>query len=691
LGNKYNIKTLNTVDTPYLISTIRAANIHTKDNNLALNVLSENLERISNKEQTREELYNAQIAYLAQSKRVIKYYEAEDNINGVKIAQSLTKDDAVMLKKAIDAVRLIEGKGGEKLGIITEDGVIPANILEMLQSVGFTEDLFISYSLDNNKSNPVQGSEGEYFLSILNRKSAEEGSVVEEFISNVYTATSRALTGSVVIDSDKSLSKLNFVNKKENTTFLRQPLTEIKSLAIKEKRLIELNAIILPTETAKIVPPTKVEVEEILESGKPTTEVDDSQDPSARVDDEDYNDVEQSNEKPAEVVDDNTTNMMFHSFYNRLGIPNEVGDPDSYVMLHEFSEGFTDDMQIMQLKDGDKVQHSDIDTFIKLKNIVSLHYDNLSELEKALTNKKADQKIVKFLQVHAGITPTQFVEQIKTGTYTLVSKIYNNTVDNSAFKFMNNPAKKLTEKDIYTRFVLNVKLNDKIWRISLSALPNVKTLDQDVVKKHLSKEAIDRYTAFQTKLKKDLISNQKNEIITPLASLTRKFTGTTQHVDAKRHNVTKAPLTPINVIDLLNPNVTPIPGVFINMVEDNFVSIFSGSNAEIEGEFNKGHGENKKVLKTETIKNMKGKAYVVLSFDNNDQIENPNQFRKVAPLTAKNRNFKTMVKEFLKMHDGESKTAGKDQNILIGRYDGIKLFYDIKELLGMSVGGVNSK
>jgi len=675
-NQKYSINEIGAIKTPYLSSTIRAANIHKKDNNLLLNILASELEKYEVSIEDVTKRTEAQINFLNQSKRVVKYFQTDEELNGDKLVTELTEKDAITLKNALLNVRKIAGKESEKLGIITSNGMEDSKIISILTSVGFTPDMYKFFSSENDGINPVQGQEGEYFINVMRTYELKEPNLITNYIVDLYTGASRALTGSITIGKSVDFNKYNLIAKSENSTFTR-PLSIDRIEKLKEERIKILESFTKDFKGEEKTP----SVDTILDAEKNVEDAsyEDDKSPEIQVNIPEINSII---DPTIEVEgEEKGSKFNFYSFYNRLGVNPDPVNPDSFLITKFENQGKLEDLQIIRGADNSNISKKDVDTFIKIKNIVSLYFDNEKELKVNLTSNK---DIDIFLVKHLKISTNDLIKEVLKKNFFIIGKKYEDALDNSAFKFSNDINRKLSNNDLFIRNVIRIKINENTnWDLTLTALPQSKSLENEAALAHLSEKSINDYKSFENKLREDVENQGIVEL--KLKDVSRAFTQTTSLVSSIK-NTSDENANPITVSALLNPETTPIPGVFVNTLEDGkFIKIFSGNSESIRSEFNAGHEQKKKLDKKNnkgesTIDSMRGRAYIVLSFDNDDQFNSPNRFRKVLPIYPKKRGFDVMINEYIDNQNSKksSDEKGRYNNILLGKYDGIKMFYELK-------------
>lgn len=677
-GQKYSISEILPVNTPYLRATVRSGNIHQKDNNLTLNVISEKLEELERK----PDFKPLQEKFLNESKRFLKYYESDTELHGSKIVASFTESDAKMLYKVHIANIAKEGKNNSKLGIITIDGNGAEQEIEILKKVGFTDEMLKVYALENVGENPVQGDEGDYFIIKMPESSHwEKDTTLTNYITSLYTATSRSLEGSLVIEPDLTNQKYNVYNKQELNTVVR-PFPKERILKNKTDRILELDAIVGNYSYSK--KDTQKTAQTVVNTIKKPTITNPSQEVSKET--------IKNNDSNIPTLDNNDLkkegfghSIMMHSFYNRLGVNNFENNKDEYVITSPNNNSISEDLQIIKGIVGTKINKKHIDSFIKLKNIVSLHYDNLSELEKSITS---NPQLMDFLEKVAGVKYQSFIKAIKNKSFSIKASKYDNAIDEPAFKFENDSKKRLSNDDIFLRFALNITLpNKKQWVISLAAFPSIQTMQSDKVKFYLGEDAVNDYVKFENKISEKLKNQEFLDI--PINNPKRLFISYGRTVDAIRDVNIPDGKNKISLDNLENE----LPGVFINYNElsgKKTVGIFSSSN--IQSEYNKGHKKEVK-LTDQYLEQAKGQAFIVLSFDNNKQrvLGEENDFRRVYPITPKTRTGTEMFEEYIEMwkNTSSSDDLSRNQQVLISQWNGLKMFYKLKEKL-TTVGDVNN-
>ena len=302
--------------------------------------------------------------FLNETKKILKFYQTDNELHGDKIVNSLSKGDAVKLFNTIDRARSEKPKGNITLGVITIDGKVPADEIATLKEAGFTEDMYVVYSLDNDTSNPVQGREGDYFLVKLpNANYWKNKPTLTSYVTSLYTATSRALKGSIVVEPDSNHLNYNISNKEENNTIeIPFPIDRIRK--VKEDRLKELDAIIGNSEDVseeKIIKTPEPVIEEDIEDTIIQEEPEENLTPKVIIDSVEQDENFNKDKK------DLGHSMMVHHFYNRLGVNAESEGSDSYVYGKIDMNKTSEDLQVLSGAEGQIIDKKHIDHFITLK------------------------------------------------------------------------------------------------------------------------------------------------------------------------------------------------------------------------------------------------------------------------------------------------------------------------------------
>lgn len=193
----------NLIYTPTLTTSLRITNIHKKDNQDSLRVLTSRVRDNNNFYTTGEFNFDLGIKIALsnyESMPSLKYYEDDSILNGEKIVSSISESDIDKLVK----------NSNEPIGFIYDN--VNSETYKLIDS-------YLSKhpgSIRKFKLEEVQGFEAKYFIVDKKFNFGSSGSMVEKATRDLYTALTRSKEGTIIINNGltsyltKGSEKINY-------------------------------------------------------------------------------------------------------------------------------------------------------------------------------------------------------------------------------------------------------------------------------------------------------------------------------------------------------------------------------------------------------------------------------------------------------------------------------------------------
>lgn len=251
----------NLIYTPTLSTSLRISNIHKKDNNDALRVLTNRVKDVNIYYTTgefnlKEGIKIALASY--DSMPSLKYYEDDTKLSGDKIVGSISTSDIDKLVRDSD----------EPVGFIYDD--VTSETYKLIDSYLEAHP----GAIERFKLEEVQGSESKYFIIDKKFNFGEDGSLVEKATRDLYTAITRSKEGTIIINNGltskltKGSEKIEYVQSSILDNEAAKSFSELRLKAINdslEGKTIEKQEQKSST-TSNSVPNTNVELGKVLDT-----------------------------------------------------------------------------------------------------------------------------------------------------------------------------------------------------------------------------------------------------------------------------------------------------------------------------------------------------------------------------------------------------------------------------------------
>lgn len=624
----YNINSLNAVFTPTLMTTIRATNDQKRINNdFLLNLVDKSAEifqkynrdeSLGSQEITRKANTELHAEYLDNVKQNIglKYYLKNDEFRGDFI-QTKKEDISVLtaIKSSIDASK--ETGKPETLNILTRNGKLDPDLAHALDLANLTPEYYTIYTTAN-----IQGSESDYF--IFNADLIKEYDKDRDFLKALYTYISRSKIGSVIMDFNNKLEKVNLSNAEKSKYYIPyDPLTKAAVETIKSNRIDKIKSLIGDHTISK-----NSDFKWGFNPKKTDGDSEDGDDNESL-----YEFIERiysaSEKKTNTTVED--FKPMMHSFYNNLNVSIVNGG-----LKVDQNNPPTDLNGINNLDSAQSKQV--IQSWAKLKN--NLFY-NIGK------NTVSVSEYEDFFR-HIFPIGTNVSDSVKV-EYKLTLSKYNSETNQPFAKFGQKRDQQLSSAEPFINLSAKLTYNDKVHYITLATFSKQDTIIKAIA--NIDVERLDdKVKAKESKAKlivkiNDVFTNIKNRLKTLESNSIEDL------VDVDKNDVEF--LTSIRILQTETDgkkdsfNLTQLKNKFLGLNVSE-IRLYPGNFEkfkELYKRYTFGEVRTDEEYR-ELYSRLKNKSYVVVSFNNDLNGTTGNRtFAKMIPLLSEARDVNKLMQE----------------------------------------------
>lgn len=501
-GQSSNINDIFTWKSPAMLISVRASNIHKKDNTDRLQSILRQIESVFVNRG-----YNPrdpEVSQLLDSTKELTYYQTSSVLHGDKLVSDITLDDLKVIKAANStSIAVIDH--------LDNNGQPSAELVTKLKNAGITN--YTVYSIDDFSDKAVQGAEADYV--IINSMPPLTMDNYQNLV-NLYTYLTRSQIGSLVKIGDYK-KQLNLVNNPiPYTSDYAMPGIDQQTNK-KQERIAEIDSIIKDYRPDESKPETKIP--ETKSVNKP--EIKESELSDEEI--SEINSIVAEGEATSTPDDLEVLNpikwipdtLYGYSFYNRTGI-----SKDAHGRFFSRNLGTSMDLDGLFGDNNRSVSKRTIRGFIKFKNLVALHGTDLDIIKECLDN----DILYFFYKVNPGITESTDEEdalndvktwlinhlQISDDIYVFAKK-YNKDTDATALTPEGDADVLKDGKDLWVGFGRKLTITDDNGNIVVNQYITTGVLPK---KASLSKWNIvsPEYDAFLQKAEEAVSKSGKTEI-----------------------------------------------------------------------------------------------------------------------------------------------------------------------------------
>lgn len=394
------------LNTPTLMSSIRANNVHKKDNlskvSGLLNVLLDMQEASA---RTNTPLRIDSLMRELKSKTVLKYYESDEegivSIHGDKLA-NISELTEGYLKKIAKGL-----KEGERIALITD------NVLSDFRTSVFKklEDAYPGQAVVRD-SHDVQGSEFKYTIIDVNWANLNTPTAFPSNLRYFYTLMSRSSDGNIIVKKDRNIvNKADKANTTSTSELKQEDISNYKNtmLEILKGKAQEVFETEEETTGDATIAPTITEVPTNPDSSdkiEPIVDRADEQDAANRAEAKEIDEREATrveNDEINSIKGDKRGNpglkastFQMNSFYNHLALNiKEDGVISTLPVTNNISEDLQGFSEFINGKTLDDIRSitlygvHDVDLLKSLAYLRSLFMRKKSEINQMLSSKLA--------------------------------------------------------------------------------------------------------------------------------------------------------------------------------------------------------------------------------------------------------------------------------------------------------------